>query len=511
MYIRKSFFLLLLFALIIPVQGKAVNDTIKVDTLISNFIPEDDPIVAMLDSLAQQKFWGSFEFVTDTASLNVNNYSRNEVPVFNDSVYEARIASLNAETPFELVYNNDVKRWIHLYANKRRDLTSRMLGMAELYFPLFEEQLDKYDIPLEIKYLAIVESALNPTARSRAGAKGLWQFMYRTGKLYKLNVNSLVDDRCDPYKATVAACQHMRDLYDIYHDWSLVLAAYNSGAGNVNKAIRRSGNKVNYWLIQHRLPRETRGYVPAFIAVTYLMNFAAEHNLYPLPPPVFSHEIDTVAVREPISFEQISEMFLIPKEELVLLNPAYTKGIIPVKKDKPYMLCLRKEYIGVFLNNEDSLYKYKTQKGIDREKVLAEIKKANEREIHIVRYGENLSIIAQRYGVRVSDLKRWNNLRGTMIKPKQRLVVYARPGYSGGTSTKQAAPAPKPQKIASTEPQQKPPHGKFFYHTIEKGDTLWDIANMYDGVSVTQIKKLNNINNTRRLKPGQKIKVPIVS
>jgi len=484
-----------------------INDTVN-DTIKRHELLDDDPIVAMLDSLANLKLWGSFEFITDTSELNTNNYASDEIPVFHDTVYKKRIAALNAETPFEMVYNKDVRRWIDLYAKSRRDLTSRMLGLAELYFPLFEEQLDKHDIPLEIKYLAIVESALNPTARSRAGAKGLWQFMYRTGKIYNLKVTSLVDDRCDPYKSTVAASEHMRDLYDIYHDWSLVLAAYNSGAGNVNKAIRRSGNKRNFWLIQNRLPRETRGYVPAFIAVTYLMNYASEHNLYPIKPEVLSHEIDTVAVTQALSFEQISELLSIPDEELKFLNPAYTKGIIPSSKDKTYMLTLRKEYIGSFINNDSALYAYKTKAGVNHEKVMAEVKRANEREIHIVRSGENLGLIAQKYHVRVSDLKNWNNLRGTMIKPNQRLVVYAPPSYS----PKKRNSSPKPKKeVQVVDNSKNQGSGNYIYHVIEKGDTLWDIARMYDGVTVSQIKRINNISNTKRLKPGQKIKVPIAS
>ena len=482
-----------------------IEDTLKTVEFIS-----DDPIVAMLDSMANHKFWNSYEYVTDTSALNIYNYQKGDIPEFSDSVYESRIAALNAETPFEMVYNNDVKRWINLYAKGRRDLTSRMLGLSELYFPLFEEQLDKYDLPLELKYLAIVESALNPAARSRAGAKGLWQFMYRTGKLYKLNVTSLVDDRCDPYKSTVAACQHMRDLYDIYNDWSLVLAAYNAGAGNVNKAVRRSGNKLNYWLIQHYLPRETRGYVPAFIAVSYVMNYAAEHNLYPVKPQFFDHEIDTVSVKQALSFKQISEMLSIPTEELEFLNPSYVKGIIPAAKDKSYMLSLRKEYINGFINNETALYNYKTKEGIDREQILAEVKQAQEREIHIVRSGENLGLIARKYNVRVSDLQRWNNMNGTLIRPNQRLVVYAPAGNKPQNKTTAQSPPPEkaPRDIVNSSSQNA---GKYFYYTVEKGDTLWDIANKYKGVTVSQIQELNNISNTRQIKPGQKIKVPIVS
>jgi len=191
-----------------------------------------------------------------------------------------------------------------------------VMGLAEVYFPLFEEQLDKHNMPLELKYLAVVESALNPTANSRAGAKGLWQFMYSTGKMYGLKSNSLVDDRFDPYKATDAACRHLNDLYYIYNDWSLALAAYNSGPGNVNKAIRRAGGVRSYWAVWPFLPRETRGYVPAFIAVMYLMNHPAEHNIYPTTPDIFYEEIDTVVVNDVLSFDQISEMLNIPMDEL---------------------------------------------------------------------------------------------------------------------------------------------------------------------------------------------------
>ncbi len=506
MYLRRLIFFILLgfsFYSIYASGAIALDDSLKTQNVI-----EDDPIVSMLDSLANAKFWSTFEFITDTLKLNTCNYKKDEIPVFNDSVYEQRIALLNAETPFEMVYNKDVRKWIDMYTISRRELTSRMLGLAELYFPLFEEQLDKYDIPLELKYLAIVESALNPTARSRAGAKGLWQFMYRTGKLYNLKVTSLIDERCDPYKSTVAACEHLRDLYDIYHDWSLVLAAYNSGAGNVNKAIRRSGNKLNYWLIQYHLPRETRGYVPAFIAVNYIMNYTSEHNLYPVKPDIYDHEIDTVTVKHALSFEQISEMLSISREELKFLNPSYTKGIIPSTKDKQYMICLRKEHIGNFINNETALYDYKTQEGIDREKILAEVKQAQEREIHIVKSGENLGSIAQKYHVRVNDLISWNNLRGTLIRPNQRLVVYAPPSYS---PQKEKSIIQTEESFQDQTNDSNQNSGEYFYYTVEKGDTLWDIANKYKGVTVTQIKKLNNINNTRNLKPGQKLKVPIVS
>jgi membrane-bound lytic murein transglycosylase D len=358
----------------------------------------------------------------------------------------------------------------------------------------------------------------------------------------------------------------LQDLYDIYGNWSLALAAYNSGAGNVNKAIRRAGGVKSYWAIWPFLPRETRGYVPAFIAVMYIMNYAAEHNLYPIKPDIFYAEIDTVMVNDVLSFDQISEMLKIPMDELKFLNPAYKTGIIPTTADKKYVLRLRHQYIGSYIDNEKALYAYKTKKGIEKDKLLAEIKKAKERNIHVVRYGESLGLIAQKYRCSVRNLKSWNNLSGNTIYPGQKLVVYA-PGYTGkkiASATSQKASISRPTDISgrdknyhivqngenlgliaqkykcnvsdlkkwnnlsnnTIQPNQKllvvetKPEkanqeveynnkvpGKYVYHTVRKGDTLWDIAKLYEGVSVDQIRKLNNIENSKKLKPGQKLKV----
>lgn len=518
---------------------------------------DNDNIMAMLDSLVAIQFFSNTVFTDDTNALNVYNFAPDSIPVYPDSVIIERLERLNQETMVELAFNKYVKNYINAYAVKRREVASRVLGLAELYFPLFEETLDKYDMPLEIKYLAVVESALNPTANSRAGAKGLWQFMYGTGKMYDLKVTSLVDDRFDPIKATDAACRHLKDLYNIYGSWSLAMAAYNSGPGNVNKAIRRAGGKKSYWAVWPYLPRETRGYVPAFIAVTYIMNYAAEYNLYPIHPGILHQQIDTVIVNDVLSFDQLSEFLGISEDELKFLNPAYKKGIIPVTKDKKYILRLPFAYVGDFVDHEQELYDFKTKKGIEKEKLLAEIKKAEERNIHIVRSGENLGLIAQKYRCSVSSLKSWNNLRSNTIYPGQKLVVFA-PGYtstsssSGSTSKskdvsnldkgyhvvqngenlgliaqkykcsvtdlktwnnlsgntiqpRQKLIVYEPKKIAAVSSKSQP--GDYIYHTVRKGDTLWDIAKLYDGVTVDQIRKLNNIPNSKQLKPGQKLKV----
>ena len=458
-----------------------------------DFIAEDtrmikgSAIVDQLDSLAQVKFYNKYYFESDPAILNTNNYTSGEVPEFTDSVYNMRIERLNLLSPINLTYNEHVKGFIKTYAVKRRKLTSLLLGLKEIYFPLFEEVLDKYDMPLELKYLAVVESALNPTAGSRAGAKGLWQFMYNTGKIYGLHSNSLVDDRFDPYKATEAAAKHLKDLYDIYGTWDLALAAYNSGPGNVNRAIRAAGGVKDYWAIWPFLPRETRGYVPAFIAVNYIFNYASEHNIYPIDPGILYNDIDSVSVHDVLAFDQISEFLNIDMDDLKFLNPSYKEGIIPATDGKTYILRLPREKIGDFLENESSIYKFKSSKGIEKDKLLAQIKKAKERTIHIVRRGENLGYIAKKYRTTVGTIKRLNHMRSTRIYPGQKLIVYV-----GQSNYKKPA--------RSTKINSK----KYKYHTIRQGDTLWDIANKYNA-SVSQIRRWNGIRNSHRLKLGEKL------
>jgi membrane-bound lytic murein transglycosylase D len=524
---------------------------------------EASPAMRALDSLVNMRFFNDDHFITDRDKLNVYHWSVNDVPIYPDSVIERRIALLNRHSPFELTYNKTVGNFIDLYANRKRDLSARLLGLAEIYFPMFEEILDSYNLPLELKYLAVVESALIPNAGSHAGAKGLWQFMYNTGKVYGLQVTSLVDDRYDPYKSTVAAAEHLRDLYAIYHDWSLVLAAYNSGAGNVNKAIRRSGGVKNYWAIWPYLPRETRGYVPAFIAVNYLMNFAPEHNLFPVDPGILYNGIDTVMVNRTLSFDQISEYLNMPIDDIQFLNPSFKLGIIPADSLNLYALRLPREVVGEFVSNEEDIYNYKSTKGLAHEQMLKQIEKAKQRQVHVVRSGENLSTIASRYRCSVSNLRSWNNLRGNTIHPGQKLVVHS--GTDSQSASSSAAPAAKEttakaesktyhvvkngenlgliakkykcstndlrkwnnlksntiyprQKLLVSQPvadnsnsrsKTSDANSDYIIYTVKQGDTLWDIAKQYDGVTVDQIKRLNNITNTRSLRPGQKIKVVV--
>ena len=344
-------------------------------------------------------------------------------------------------------------------------------------------------MPLELKYLAVVESALNPTAGSHAGAKGLWQFMYSTGKVYGLNVTSLVDDRFDPLKATDAACRHLSDLYNIFDDWFLALAAYNSGTGNVNKAIRRAGGIKNYWAIWPYLPRETRGYVPAFIAVNYIMNYYLEHNISPLDPGIIKTGIDTVTVHQPLAFDQLNEMLSIPMGDIKFFNPQYKAGIIPATDKNPCILVLPEKYVGDYIDNEKQLYEFKTKKGIDKEKLQEEMKKISDRSVHVVKSGENLGSIARRYRVSVKQLQSWNNLKGTTIYPGQKLIV-----YSSGAPMAQAGNS-SPVSRSTTQK----------IHTVKSGENLSVIAHKYK-CTVTNLKDWNNL-RSNTIKVGQKLKV----
>ncbi|MCF8296045.1 MAG: transglycosylase SLT domain-containing protein [Saprospiraceae bacterium] len=422
---RTYILILTLFLVINNLAGQVVIpvDTTKQEEYV---LADDDPIAAMLDSLLESKFY-KFNISQDKKSKHKYEYSVDSVPEFTDSIYKLRIEYLNENSPFKFVYNEDVQHYIDLYASRRRKLAERVLGLSQLYFPLFEEQLDKFNIPLEIKYLAIIESALNPTAVSRSRAVGLWQFMLGTGKIYGLEFNSFVDERSDPYKSTVAACKHLSYLYDIYGDWSVVLAAYNAGSGNVNRAIKRSGDATNYWEIRQYLPKETRNYVPGFIAMSYVMNYYKEHNIQPREQIIKYGEIDTVTITQNLSFEQISEFLKIPVDELHYLNPAYLKSIIPASEEKLYTLTLPKSYIADFVNNEKELYSYRTvEQQKFEEKLMNSLawKLGANKGIHTVKRGESLNVIANKYQCSVSEIKTWNNLTKNMIHPGQELIVY---------------------------------------------------------------------------------------
>ena len=434
--------------------------------------------------------------------------------LLDDSLLAKRIAIMNINSPFEYKYNQDIKQWIKYYL-KHRQFLGRIIGLSELYFPIFEETFSKYDVPLELKYLAVVESALNPNAKSRAGAVGLWQFMYRTGLLYDLNVTSYVDDRKDPYKSTEAAARHMRDLYDIYHDWALVLAAYNAGAGRINRAVLNSGGKTNYWQILPYLPAETRNYVPAFIAVSYIMSYYNELNIVPSPPKFKDVEIDTVAIKYNTNLKTISDFFGIPYEDLKFLNPQYIKDIIPSSEHQIYCIRIPKKYQMQFYSKEKAFYDTLLAKRtvtIDTNTTLKNIpivQNTGNVIYHKVQSGQTLSTIAAKYRVNVSDIKRWNNLKSNMIYVGQKLKIYTNspPPKTSSTASTNATANTSTTNTTNTSNQSSSTSTKTqnIVHIVKSGETLSAIASKY-GVSVENIKKWNNLSSDK-LSIGQKLTI----
>jgi len=493
----------------------------------------NDPIVEIMDSLVMLNNVIRFNSIN---TIDESQGIRADVPYYSDEIYAQRISKIYS--PIPLTYNEEVKKYIELYAYKRKSLTGRMLGLSNLYFPMYEEILDKEGLPLEFKYLSVVESALNPVAVSKMGATGLWQFMFNTGKMYNLKNNSYIDERRDPVKSTYAACQYFKDMYAIYGDWLLVIAAYNCGPGNVNKAIRRSGGKTSFWEIAKFLPAETRGYVPAFIAVTYVMNYASEHNIFAVQPAFNYFEVDTIAIDRSLSLRKISDVTGLPPDVIAYLNPVYKRGVIP-DTEFPNVLRLPASAVPAFLAAESTIYDplqtpvvfASASKGIiiddDADAGSSgsfKIEKKKVKKIYTVKSGDNLSMVSGKLKCSVSELKKWNHLKSDMIRKGQQLSYFK--------TVQIKIPVEPPVEVATVstvkneinqdiadssatsannterknESQIKT---EFVYHKVEKGDTLWNIAKRYEGVTVDQIIEMNRITNINSLVPGMRIKVKV--
>ncbi|WP_324720207.1 lytic transglycosylase domain-containing protein [Salinimicrobium sp. HB62] len=477
---EQDFFLLLDNDDVDLANNVPVHKIIK-DSLV--FALLDDPGAAVIDSLWQQELFQSSLYMNLKDSLLNQEY--NEV-VFDElptDTLKLRLQKLNAKTPFNVEYNPLLENVIKSYLKRNKKGMERLMALSTYYFPLFEQKLDHYNIPLEIKYLAIVESALNPRARSRVGATGLWQFMFATGKMHGLDVSSYVDERMDPVLATEAAAQYLSTLYRVFEDWDLVLASYNSGPGNVSKAIRRSGGSTNYWNLRPYLPRETAGYVPAFLATMYIFEYAEEHGFQPPHPRTTYFETDTIHTKRMLTFEQISQVTGVEREMLQFLNPSYKLDVIPFIEDKNYSLRLPRNRTGLFVNNENAIYGYAEALEEKKEETLPELVKAETTVRYRVRRGDYLGKIAERYGVGVSQIKQWNNLRSNNLRIGQRLIIYPRKN----TATAQRSSSPKT-------------------YTVRRGDSLWSISKKFPGVTVQEIKNLNNM-SSNRLKPGMKLKL----
>lgn len=414
-----------------------------------------------------------------------------------DATYDeikARMESIDSEIP--LSFNTTVKSFVDYFTVRDREYTRMVLQRSPYYFDIFEEILEKYNLPKELKYLAIVESGLKATARSRASAVGLWQFMYTTGRTYGLHADWYVDERMDPVKSTVAAARYIKTLYNMFGDWELAMAAYNCGPGNVRKAIRRSGYKRNFWQVYRYLPRETRGYVPQFIAITYIFNFSEEHNFY-LDDSEYMYpmETDTIMVRNFVNLKTVGEMLDICEEEIEFLNPAAKRMAIP-QSSRYYAVHLPSDKMELFESQRDIVLDSASKTG---KKELEQLAKktvgstyGRDKLVHRVRSGDVLGKIAQRYRVRTSDIRRWNNLRSNTIYVGQRLTIWLTPSKYAAVAQKKPA-AKKNVVINGTK-----------YHIVQPGDTLWDISRAYNNMSIEKLKKLNNL-KSNSIKPGQKL------
>ncbi len=344
-----------------------------------------------------------------------------------DTVYAERLRDI--PSIIDMPYNSMVRQCIDRYATRNRSLVSYMLGIAEFYMPMIEAEIDKHNMPHELKYLPVIESALNPKAVSRAGAKGLWQFMFATGKLYGLKSNNYIDDRFDPLKATHAGLNYLRDLYKFFNRWDLAIAAYNCGPGNVKKAILRSGGKTDFWEIYRYLPRETRGYLPALIAANYIMTYHEEHGICPMEPalPIGT---DTLHIRKNLHFKQIEKYCDINIEDIRALNPQYIKDIVPGEAER-YVVRLTNDAISRFITYEDSIYNYNKEEFFPNSNIAKMLKEAKANDdghgtlkYHKIRNGETLGSIARKYRVTVKQIMKWNNMRNTKIRAGKRLKIY---------------------------------------------------------------------------------------
>lgn len=495
-------------------RNSIIVSVLSILILISNghaqqfTIAKDDPIIAQMDSLDVLNFFKHNNFTYDKDKLNIYNYPSDSVPTATDDLYKERMRKIDNASPFKLDYNDVVRQFIELYVVRRRGTVSKMLGLAELYFPMFEQKLNKHKMPLELKYLAIVESALNPSARSRVGASGLWQFMYATGKMYNLNTTSYIDERCDPEKSTDAACAYLKYLYNYFdQDWQLALAAYNCGPGNVNKAIRRAGGTKNFWELRAYLPKETANYVPSFIAVNYIMAYHKEHNIYPNKPKFFNYEIDSVYVKKMLRFSQISKYLNISIEDIRFLNPQYILDIIP-ESDYGYPLYLPKNLIGDFMANEKDMYEYIITEVIQpvvADTTTKRIQENNGNKLleHKVVKGEYLAIISRKYNnVPIDSIKAWNKLNSEVLYVGQILKIYVDEKFNPTSSNTTTTSSNTTNNSTSSNSSSSSSTTK--YHTVKKGDTLWGISQKY-GTSVDNLKKYNKLYNGKTIYVGMKL------
>ena len=481
------------------------------DSIKATFVHDD--IAACVDSLWMKELTDQ-DIYADLSTFikSVNLDEKVDYPELSTELLKERLKEMDARSPFNIEYNPGLENLIKSFLKNRKQAFARQMALSEYYFPVFEEALARKNVPLEIKYLAIVESALNPKAVSRVGATGLWQFMLQTGKEYNLNVDSYVDERSDILKSSEAAAQYMVNMHRIFGDWELVLASYNSGAGNVAKAIRRSGGKQNFWNIKNYLPKETQAYVPAFLATMYIYEYHKEHGIVPNRAIVKHFQTDTIMIRKQMSFKQISDLVDIPVSQLQLLNPSYKLNVVPVYSNKPHFLRLPKDKIGIFTSNEEKIYAYVQHESEKRElpfetsrwalakrdttsKAVASGEYTSKTKFHTVKRGESLGAISNKYGVSVAELKSWNKLRGNSIGYGKKLkIITSEKLKTLPSEVKPLSDKEENTAIASNESKPETTETPEYY-TVQKGDNLNSIAKKF-GVTIAELKEMNNMEDT---------------
>ena len=502
-----------------PLTRREVLDSIK-----ATFV--HDNIASCIDSLWMKEMVSLDlynDLTTDIKNINVDEKVDYELPT---ELLKERLKKMDEKSPFNIEYNIGLENVIKSFLKNRKRAFERLMGVSQFYFPQFEESLSAQNIPLEIKYLAVVESALNPRAVSRVGATGLWQFMYQTGKQYDLNINSYVDDRSDPLKASNAATQYMKNMYAIFGDWDLVLASYNSGPGNVAKAIRRSGGKQNYWNIRKYLPKETQGYLPAFLATMYIFEYHKEHGIKPDRAIANHFATDTLMIKNAMTFKQISDLLDVPVAEIQFLNPSYKREEIPYITGESHYLRLPVNKVAVFTSNEDKIYafvKYESNKRERPYESMVASRNSNDSDndgtvsrlkFHKVRRGDSLSEISDRYGITMSELKKWNHLRNNKAPIGRKLKIYTieavairdkklvKPDTISVKETTalatNTAKTFKEEKVVSYKDVVK-------YHKVRRGDNLGEISDKY-GVTVAEVKKWNKIKGSN-IVPGKSLRI----
>lgn len=487
---------------------------------IEGLLPEDYTL-DVTDSLLSLWYVHKSMLKGDTVSFNMDSvHFRSSVT---DKEYLQRLADMNSF--ITLPFNETVRNYIILYSEKMPTKMSSMLALSQYYFPIFEEIFDRYGLPMELKYMAVIESAFNPVAVSRAGAKGMWQFMYNTAKMYGLTINSFVDERLDPVKSADAAARYMRDAYRIFGDWNLAISSYNCGSGNVNKAMRRSGSR-EFWPVYNYLPRETRGYVPAFVGAMYAFTYYREHGLVPETDsmPV---QVDTFHIRRMLHFQQVSALTGVSVEMLKKLNPQYVHDIVPGTAKEEYVLRLPYQYTSKFIENEDSVYAYNAKEYFSPatlQNIAVSGSASSQRIAYKVKSGDYLGRIASRYHVTVKQIMEWNHLRNTNLRVGQVLYIYGKfngpVAQSSGASSKSSAAssskgsassdgatlASSKGSAATPPPADSAAEGTYTVYVVKSGDSLYRISQDYPGVSADDIMKFNGIGTD--IRPGMKLKIP---